>query len=130
MSKQEAERLANVCAGLSWDGFNICGSIESIEQVKQMQHDAGTIPELKQRINSDAERIAELESARQVQDAALFVARTDFRELAIRAEQAEAQRDALLDLVKAMAAQEGTAVFTTALRNRIDDAIKVAGDGK
>lgn len=33
-------------------------------------------------------------------------------------------------LVKAMAAQEGTAVFTTALRNRIDAAIKAAGGGK
>lgn len=50
-----------------------------------------------------AERIAALESAREVQDAALAVARNDFRELALRAEKLEAalaERDRVIEQMK------------------------------
>lgn len=101
MSKQDGEPVEYQSAGLSWGSFNIYGSSESVEQVRQMQHDAGTVPELKQRINSDAARIAELER----------------------------QRDALLEACKAWKLSWNLGMSIEAERLR-DAAIKSAGGGK
>jgi hypothetical protein len=38
-------------ASLSWSGFNVFGDSASIAEVQRLQHLAGTVPELRQRIN-------------------------------------------------------------------------------
>ena len=38
-------------ASLSWSGFNVFGDPASIAEVQRMQHLAGIVPELRQRIN-------------------------------------------------------------------------------
>jgi Lar family restriction alleviation protein len=45
---------------LSWGGFNLYGDWNSINEARRLLHDAGTVPELKQRIAYDAQEIERL----------------------------------------------------------------------
>ena len=49
------------CA-LSWDGKNVYGDENSIKFVKNAIHEAGTVPELKERIRQMQAKIDSLES--------------------------------------------------------------------
>ena len=46
---------------MSWDGKNVYGDEKSILFVRQAVHDAGTVPELKERIRELQDKINQLE---------------------------------------------------------------------
>ncbi len=48
---------------LSWDGYNVFGDKESIEEVKRMQHLAGTVPALRERLATTLKLVEAYEKA-------------------------------------------------------------------
>lgn len=58
------QQVAVPQSSMSWSGFNLLGNAESIAEARRLLHEAGTVPELRQRIRDNEQQVADAENYR------------------------------------------------------------------